>query len=194
MRLLFPIVRAVLRASARATGGHSAAAHPHVAALHPYLDHRTTASTQAAGIEGRAGLSGPLLVTTGGRMRPSQRRKLVRRLAHAAAITEWTTPALPSAWRWRRSMRSEPSPGPASQPWNSTQRVNDTPPQRNCPQRFDPEGAAGRADARQRAHDQAGRRALFLCPKTIEYHLRHVYMKLGISSRAELAGRLDARS
>ena len=28
---------------------------------------------------------------------------------------------------------------------------------------------------------------MFLSPKTIEYHLRHVYLKLGIHSREELA-------
>jgi DNA-binding CsgD family transcriptional regulator len=29
--------------------------------------------------------------------------------------------------------------------------------------------------------------ALFVTPKTVEYHLRHIYQKLGINSREELA-------
>jgi DNA-binding CsgD family transcriptional regulator len=36
--------------------------------------------------------------------------------------------------------------------------------------------------------------ALFLSPKTIEYHLRHVYLKLDIHSRAELAEALAAHA
>ncbi len=32
--------------------------------------------------------------------------------------------------------------------------------------------------------------ALFLSPKTVEYHLRHIYQRLGIHSRDELAQRL----
>jgi DNA-binding CsgD family transcriptional regulator len=29
--------------------------------------------------------------------------------------------------------------------------------------------------------------ALFITPKTVEYHLRHIYQKLSVSSRSELA-------
>ncbi len=34
--------------------------------------------------------------------------------------------------------------------------------------------------------------AIFLSPKTIEYHLRHIYDKLGIHSRSELVVALEA--
>jgi hypothetical protein len=35
---------------------------------------------------------------------------------------------------------------------------------------------------------------MFLSPKTIEYHLRHVYLKLDIHSREELAVALGAQA
>ncbi len=41
---------------------------------------------------------------------------------------------------------------------------------------------------------RAAAAAMFLSPKTIEYHLRHVYLKLDIHSREELAVALDAHA
>jgi len=63
-------------------------------------------------------------------------------------------------------------------------------------------GCRGRAGAaRPRAADRAGpgrggrtAATLFLSPKTVEYYLRHVYRKLGIHSRDELARALAAQS
>jgi DNA-binding NarL/FixJ family response regulator len=46
--------------------------------------------------------------------------------------------------------------------------------------------AAGKTNREVGAH-------LFLSPKTIEWHLGHVYGKLGIRSRMELGRALDAR-
>lgn len=56
-----------------------------LAALHTYLDHRAA----TAGSPAWRGMGGPLLATTGWRMRPSQLWELVRRLAAAAGIAEW---------------------------------------------------------------------------------------------------------
>ncbi|MBV9004207.1 MAG: helix-turn-helix transcriptional regulator [Solirubrobacterales bacterium] len=36
--------------------------------------------------------------------------------------------------------------------------------------------------------------ALFVTPKTVEFHLRHIYSKLEVSSREELTGRLSQSS
>jgi DNA-binding CsgD family transcriptional regulator len=54
---------------------------------------------------------------------------------------------------------------------------------------INPRGARGAIHA-----VDANAAALFLSPKTIEYHLRHVYQKLDIHSREELTQVLAASS
>ena len=151
---------------------------------------------------GDAELAAPLR----GRARPPRQ--------HARRVRGRRAPGSPTAQRLRRARQPRRSPASScarrsdtferlgARPWADRARAelaasgrDAAPPRPEHARRADPAGAADRAAARPTGRTtREAAAALFLSPKTIEYHLRHVYLKLDIHSREELTAALAART
>jgi DNA-binding CsgD family transcriptional regulator len=116
----------------------------------------------------------------GQRLRRARQRVLAREQLHAAADTFERLDARP----WADRARAELAASGETLRRRDPSTIDELTPQ-------ELQIALLLADGRTTRETAA---ALFLSPKTIEYHLRHVYMKLAIHSREELAVALAART
>jgi DNA-binding CsgD family transcriptional regulator len=115
----------------------------------------------------------------GQRLRRARRRVLAREQLHAAADTFERLDARP----WADRARAELAASGETLRRRDPSTVDELTPQELQISLLLAEGRTTREAAA----------ALFLSPKTIEYHLRHVYLKLDIHSREELAAALAGR-
>ena len=111
----------------------------------------------------------------GQRLRRARQRVLAREQLHAAADTFERLDARP----WADRARAELAASGETLRRRDPSTIDELTPQELQIALLLGEGRTTRETAA----------ALFLSPKTIEYHLRHVYLKLGIHSREELAER-----
>jgi DNA-binding CsgD family transcriptional regulator len=115
----------------------------------------------------------------GQRLRRARQRVLAREQLHAAADTFERLDARP----WADRARAELAASGETLRRRDPSTVDELTPQELQISLLLAEGRTTREAAA----------ALFLSPKTIEYHLRHVYLKLDIHSREELAAALAGR-
>ncbi|HET6561772.1 MAG TPA: AAA family ATPase [Marmoricola sp.] len=109
-------------------------------------------------------------------LRRSRRRTEARPVLRSALDTFAELGARPWADRAEQELRAT---GETARPRSAPSTAELTPQERQVAQLL----ARGRTTREAAA-------ALFLSPKTVEYHLRHVYQKLDIRTRAELTGQL----
>jgi DNA-binding NarL/FixJ family response regulator len=114
------------------------------------------------------------LLAYGEVLRRSGRRVDARGLLRASLETFDELGAAPWSDRARRELRASGETARA----RDTSTALDLTPQEQHVVRLVKQGLSNR--------DVAGR--LFLSPRTVEYHLSHVYQKLGVRSRGELVG------
>lgn len=116
---------------------------------------------------------GKTLLAQGSRLRRSRKRVAARRsLTQALEIFD----ALGAAAAAAQTAVELRATGATSQPRGASRMTRLTPQERQIATML-----AGGMSTRETAS------ALFLSPKTVEYHLRHVYTKLDVHSRSELA-------